>query len=180
MKKLLITIFILNLSLSAFASGVLPPGKCSFPSNAPLTPDSGSGLSYFGQPIKWGTDGVGFNANYIDQVYIKLNSDGSSRVQINVVGKNTASYNFCKSDSSTGAIGISTITFQDSGIVMPKSASSKPLNRDVDVATCNWLIVGVFNLNALQTSEFRSGFSTWNQGKLPKTQISSTEEYYWK
>lgn len=179
-KKILsLTVAVFMLAVPAFAMG--GRSDCPVFNGSPLINDdsSWSGIKYGGLPVRWGTDAVGYNSNYIFQVYIETKANGSSMVQIFTGGKPTLAFNSSKLNNASGPIGVSTITFQDSGIVMPKANYSSTMLQPTNLS-CTWNITGVYYLNPQETVDFKNGFSAWNSNKLPNSSGDANHRYYYK
>lgn len=129
-KVILIAGMILATIVPVFASGYLAPKP---PIQDVLIADKAgwTGLKYNGLPINGGSDAIGTNINYLAQIIIYGNEDGSSSVQIMARGFAPSAYSGGLTEISDNTfIGINTVTFQDSGIVMPKSLYSGKDNAD--------------------------------------------------
>lgn len=129
-----------------------------------------TGQTYSGFPIKYGSDAIGLNLNYITQVVTIQEKNGTTTLQVYSRGMASEGFTNAKANSTAvnDPIGIPSITFQDSGIVMPRSTYSYSTFTEVTL-NWSWQIISVFKLTSAEAANFMTQFNTWKVGKLPLT-----------
>lgn len=180
-KQILIALIAVFIPSLAFGGSAIMKPKPII--NDTLTPDNPNwtGITYDGHPLRYGSDAIGANINYLTQVVISSEKDGSFTVQLYSKGLASSAFLAAKNNSTANnpTLGVTSISFQDSGIVIPRSLYSHSIFTEVTL-NWSWSIITVFKLNAGQGAAFKSSFTTWSAGKFPFTAASGSATYYWK
>lgn len=180
MKNLILTVAIILASINpVFASGSFAP--------KPVVKDvliqdnaSWTGLKYQGLPINVGADAIGTNINYIAQVIIYANANGSSDIHIMTRGFAPSAYSGGLAEFNDHTfIGINSINFQDSGIVMPLNLFITKSNAD-RTSNWSWQITTVYHTDADTTEFFKNSMDLWIVGKSFLASSSGANYYYYK
>lgn len=182
MKKLFLIAVIILSTVSAYAgSSILNPNKPKI--DNVLTPDSGSwvGIKYQGIPTRASNDATGHNVNYIEQLATLTLPNGSTRLQVYLSAFAPVAYQAALQDlnSPSGSLSVGAVVFQDSGIIVPKAYYYNTMKKDIGL-DYKWNIILSYDIPSSQVSSFKTALSTWVNGKLPKTSVSSNTTFYFK
>jgi len=182
MKKLFLTVLILSLSYSAYASGgILNPNKPKVEDK--LTPDNNNwmGIKYQGIPTRAGVDATGHNINYIEQLATLTLPNGVTRLQIYLSAFAPVAYQAALQDldKPSGTLAVGAVTFQDSGIIAPKSLYYNTMKKEIGL-DYKWTLILSYDVPSTQASALKTALNSWVVGKLPKTSVSGNTTFYFK
>lgn len=182
MKKLILAAVITWFTVySAYAMGGIMKPKPVI--QDVLTADNAtwSGLKYQGVPVKKGSDAIGHNVNYIYQVTTITNANGTMRFQVYLRAFAPSAYTVAVNElnKNNPALGYTTYTFQDSGIVIPL-ANYVNLMSSPTTIDWSWNLILSYDIPAQDVTAFKVAMSAWIVGKLPQKATSGNTSYYWK